>query len=329
MKYRQLGRGGPLVSSIGFGCYALAGGYGSVDESEALRTVGAALERGITLLDTSDTYAAGENEKLVGRALKGRRDKALVVTKFGNPGRDADNRPIGVCGAPDYVPVACERSLKRLGIDYIDLYMVHRIDPKVPIEETVGALATLVQQGKVRHIGLSEAGTATISRAHVTHPVAAVQTEYSLWSRDPESGGQLAACRERGISFMAYSPLGRGFLADAIGTAFGEASDVRAGMPRFSQENLPANLAALARLKELAAQMNATSGQLALAWLLAQGEDILPIPGTRRVRHLEENAAAVDIALSAADVARIGAALAPESIAGARYHEDYIKTLNL
>jgi aryl-alcohol dehydrogenase-like predicted oxidoreductase len=199
----------------------------------------------------------------------------------------------------------------------------------VPIEETVGALSELVRQGKVRHIGLSEASPETIGRAHATHPLAAVQTEYSLWSRDPESGGHLEACRQRGISFMAYSPLGRGFLADAVGTAVGGSGDVRAGMPRFSPENLPANLAALARLKALAAELSVTSGQLALAWLLAQGEHILPIPGTRRVRHLEENAAAADIELSAADIARIGDAIGPQNVAGGRYAEDYIKTLNL
>jgi aryl-alcohol dehydrogenase-like predicted oxidoreductase len=307
----------------------MAGGYGPSDEREALRTLDTALERGVSLLDTSDAYAAGENEKLIARAIKGRRDKAFIVTKFGNPCRDGQNRPIGVCGAPDYVPVACERSLRRLEIDVIDLYLVHRIDPKYPIEDTVGALAALIRQGKVRNIGLCEAAPDTIRRAHLTHPLSVLQSEYSLWTRDPETGGHLAVCRELGISFMAYSPLGRGFLTGAIDGPISGTADIRATMPRFSNENMPANLAALARFKELSTELGATPSQLALAWLLARGEDILPIPGTRHRRHLEENIAAADIILTAADIARIDEALAPGRIAGARYSEEYSRVVNL
>ena len=329
MRYRPLGLSGPPVSAIGFGCYGMTGGYGPADENEALRTLQIALDSGVNLIDTSDAYGAGRNEALLGRALKGRRDNAVVVTKFGNPGFDAEGRPMDVCGAPDYVPTACERSLRRLGVETIDLYLLHRVDPKVPIEETVGAMAGLVRAGKVRRIGLSEAAPTTIRRAHAVHPLAAVESEYSLWSRGPETDGHLATCRERGISFLAYSPLGRGFLTGAVRDRSFGAGDVRASMPRFSEANLPHNLGALARFNALAAELGVTSGQLALAWLLAQGEDILPIPGTTKPRHLTENIAAAELALSLPVLARIDAALGPNSIAGARYDEGYLQTVDI
>jgi aryl-alcohol dehydrogenase-like predicted oxidoreductase len=329
LKYRHLGVSGPLVSAVGLGCYGMAGGYGPADEAEAMATVVAALDYGINLLDTSDTYGAGRNEELVGRAVRGRREKAFIVTKFGNPGRDANNRPTGVCGRPDYVPIACERSLRRLGVETIDLYLVHRVDPKVPIEDTVGAMAGLVKEGKVRHIGLCEAAPETIRRAHSVYPLAAVQSEYSLWSRDPDTGGHVATCRERGVAFMAYSPLGRGFLAGAVAEARFAAGDPRVSMPRFQPENLPHNLTAFGRFKAIAADLGMTPPQLALAWLLAQGDDILPIPGTRRVDHLRENAAAAHIRLSADDLARVETALSPAAIRGRRYDDEYMKSLDI
>lgn len=329
MRYRRLGRDGPLVSAIGLGGYAMAGAYGPADEREALATLIAALDGGINLIDTSDAYGAGRNEELVGRALAGRRDRAFVVTKFGNPGRDAAGKPIGTCGRPDYVPLSCERSLRRLGVEIIDLYMAHRIDPTVPIEDTIGAMAALVQEGKVRHIGLCEAAPATIRRAHSVHRLAAVQSEYSLWSRDPETGGHLATCRELGIAFMAYSPLGRGFFAGAVAASNFGASDPRGAIPRFAPENLSHNLAALARFKAVATELGITPAQLALAWLLHQGEDIFPIPGTGRVAHLRENAAAADIRLAVEDRARIEDALPPGAILGKRYSDDYLKCIDI
>lgn len=328
MQHRPLGRDGPAVSAIGLGCYSLTGGYGPADEIEALNTLQYALDRGVSLIDSSDAYAAGRNETLLGRALQGRREKAFVTTKFGNPGFDAEGHPVGTCGAPDYVPVACERSLRRLGIEIIDLYLLHRVDPKYPIEETVGAMAELVHAGKVRHIGLCEAAPATIRRAFATHPLAAVQSEYSLWSRDPETDGHLALCRELGMSFMAYSPLGRGFLAGSVRSRNFAPGDPRNVMPRFSEANLPHNLAALAGFQALAEERAVTSGQLALAWLLAQGEHILPIPGITRRQHLDQNIAAADIALSPADLARIDTILAGH-IAGQRYDDSYLRTVNI
>jgi aryl-alcohol dehydrogenase-like predicted oxidoreductase len=307
----------------------MVGAYGPAAESDALTTLVAAVESGINLLDTSDAYGAGRSEELVGQAIKGRREKAYIATKFGNPGRDADGKPVGVCGRPGYVPMACERSLRRLGVDAIDLYLIHRIDPQVPIEETTGALARLVEQGKVRNIGICEAAPSTIRRAHAIHPLAAVQSEYSLWSRDPETGEHLATCRELGIAFMAYSPLGRGFFAGAVESPNFTAHDPRGAMPRFEADALAHNLAVLERFKAVAGDLSVTPAQLALAWLLAQGPDILPIPGTRRVQHLNENAAAVGIHLTAADLARIDAAVPPDAIKGTRYDADYLKTVNI
>ena len=329
MQYRTLGRNGSSVSAIGLGCYGMVGAYGPAAESDALTTLVAAVESGINLLDTSDAYGAGRSEELVGQAIKGRREKAYIATKFGNPGRDADGNPVGVCGRPDYVPMACERSLRRLGVDAIDLYLIHRIDPQVPIEETTGALARLVEQGKVRNIGICEAAPSTIRRAHAIHPLAAVQSEYSLWSRDPETGEHLATCRELGIAFMAYSPLGRGFFAGAVESPNFTARDPRGAMPRFEADALAHNLAVLERFKAVAGDLSVTPAQLALAWLLAQGPDILPIPGTRRVQHLNENAAAADIHLTAADLARIDAAVPLDAIKGTRYDADYLKTVNI
>jgi aryl-alcohol dehydrogenase-like predicted oxidoreductase len=329
MRRRRLGRSGAMVSAIGLGCYGMTGAYGPADDTEALATLTAAFDAGVDLVDTSDTYSAGKNEELVGRAIKGRRAQAFVVTKFGNPGRDADGNSLGICGRPDYVPLACERSLSRLGIEFIDLYLLHRVDPTVPIEETIGAMGELVKQGKVKHIGLCEAAPATIRRANAVHPLACVQSEYSLWTRDPETGGHLAACREFGTSFMAYSPLGRGFLAGAVEAPRFGSSDPRGAIPRFAPENLAHNLAALERFKALAAEFDATPAQLALAWLLAQGEDILPIPGTRNRRHLRENIAAAELHLTSDDVRRIDSAISLADIRGRRYAEDYMRCVDI
>jgi aryl-alcohol dehydrogenase-like predicted oxidoreductase len=329
MKQRKLGTNGPEVSAIGFGCYGLSGAYGTQTDEESIRTIQHAIDLGITLLNTSDTYGAGHNESLIGQAIKGRRDRVFVCTKFGNPGRDANNKPIGTCGRPEYLPIACERSMKRLGVEMIDLYELHRVDRAVPIEDTVGAMARLVEAGKVRTIGLSEASARTLRRAHAVHPIAALESEYSLWSREPELE-VLPACRELGVSFMAYSPLGRGFLAGAIKerASFG-ANDPRSSMPRFQGDNLAANLRRLQLLEGVAAEKRCTVAQLALAWVLARGEDVIPIPGTRRVEHLQENLAALSIALDEQDMARIDDIMPRGAAAGERYAADYMQSLDL
>jgi len=318
MKTRKLGSQGLTVSELGLGCMGMSEFYGTGDEAESIATIHRALELGVTLLDTADMYGPFTNEQLVGKAIASHRDRVVLATKFGIQ-RSEDSGFRGINGSPDYVHQACDASLQRLGINYIDLYYLHRVDPKVPIEETVGAMAELVQQGKVRYIGLSEAAPATIRRAHAVHPITALQTEYSLWSRDPEDE-ILPTVRELGIGFVAYSPLGRGFLSGSITSADDlAADDFRRNSPRFQGENFNKNLQLVERVKEIAGEKGVTPGQLAIAWLLAQGDDIVPIPGTKRRAYLEENVAAVDITLNQAELDRINE-LAPKNVAaGDRY----------
>jgi aryl-alcohol dehydrogenase-like predicted oxidoreductase len=315
MQTRQLG---PLrVSAIGLGCMGMTPIYGQPDEGECIATVQRAIELGVTMIDTADMYGGGKNEALVGRALRGRRDRVVLATKFGNI-RAPDGKP-DVNGRPDYVPQACDASLQRLGVEAIDLYYLHRVDPKVPIEDTVGAMTRLVEQGKVRHIGLSEAAAPTLRRAHAVHPIAALQTEYSLWTRDVEDA-ILPACRELGIGFVAYSPLGRGFLSGTITGADALADDDRRrDHPRFAQENIERNLVLLEALRAVAAARHATPAQVALAWLLARGEDVVPIPGTKRRTWLEENVRAPDLRLDESDLAQLDEAFPPGITAGERY----------
>lgn len=322
MKTRKLGTQGLTVSELGLGCMGMSEFYGTIDEAESIATIHRALDIGVTFLDTADMYGIGANEKLVGKAIKDRRDRVILATKFGiDRTQPAEPGNININGSPEYVRKACNASLSRLGIDYIDLYYQHRVDPKVPIEETVGAMAELVKQGKVRYLGLSEASAQTIRRAHTVHPITALQTEYSLWSRDPEDE-ILPAVRELGIGFVAYSPLGRGFLSGTITSPEDFApDDYRRNSPRFQGENFYKNLQLVDRVKEIAAEKEATPGQLALAWLLAQGDDIVPIPGTKRRTYLEENVAAVNITLSKEESDRI-LRLAPKGItSGDRYHD--------
>ena len=327
MEYRRLGKSALVVSALGLGCMGMSDFYAHRDDQESVATIDLAVDRGVTLLDTADMYGVGRNEELVGQAIRGRRHEVLIATKFGNV-RGPDGAFLGIDGRPDYVRKACEASLRRLGVDAIDLYYQHRVDPKVPIEETVGAMADLVRQGKVRYIGLSEAAPETIRRAHAVHPIAALQTEYSLWTRDPEQDGVLPTCRELGIGFVAYSPLGRGFLTGRIGGGADLApDDTRRDHPRFQGENLERNLALAARVRELAAEKGCTPAQLALAWLLRQ-DGVVPIPGTKRRSYLEENLGALDVALSAADVARIAAALPPGVASGQRYPERAMRAVH-
>jgi aryl-alcohol dehydrogenase-like predicted oxidoreductase len=315
MQIRQIG---PLrVSAIGLGCMGMTPVYGEPDQDECVATLHRAIALGVSFIDTADMYGAGKNEELVGRALAGRRDQVVLASKFGNV-RYPDGRR-DVNGRPDYVPQACDASLKRLGVDAIDLYYLHRVDPNVPIEDTVGAMARLVEVGKVRYLGLSEAAAATLRRAHAEHPIAALQSEYSLWSRDVETE-ILPACRELGIGFVPYSPLGRGFLSGTItGPGALADNDRRREHPRFAADNLERNLGLLATLKRLAEARGCTLAQVALVWLLAKGLDIVPIPGTKRRRYLEENAAAVDLVLDPADLAALEAAFPQGAAAGDRY----------
>ena len=318
MKQRMLGRSGLQVPAIGLGCMGMSQAYGSPDDHESRLTLLRALELGVTFLDTADAYGGGDNEKLVGGIVRERRNEAVLATKFGIL-RDKDGTPRGVDGSPDYARRACDASLQRLGVDRIDLYYLHRVDPKVPIEESVGAMADLVRAGKVRHIGLSEASAETIRRAHKVHPVAALQSEYSLWNREPEQD-VIPTCRELGIGFVPFSPLGRGFLSGTVTTTDGMRSDdFRRILPRFQGEHLQQNLSLVSRLEALAAQKGCTPSQLALAWILAKGDDLVPIPGTKRRAYLESNAAAADIVLSAADVAGLETAFPIGAAAGARY----------
>jgi aryl-alcohol dehydrogenase-like predicted oxidoreductase len=318
VKTRKLGTQGLVVSELGLGCMGMSEFYGARDDDESLRTIDRALELGCNFLDTADVYGPFINEELVGRAVQGRRDRFVVATKFGNV-RTADGKFLGINGSPEYVRTCCDASLRRLGVDVIDLYYQHRVDTKVPIEDTVGAMADLVKAGKVRYLGLSEAAPETLRRAHATAPLSALQTEYSLWSRDPE-GELFATTRELGIGFVAYSPLSRGFLTASLTSPeqFGE-GDRRKVLPRFQGENFSRNLAIVARVRALAAERAVTPAQLALAWVLAQGDDIVPIPGTKRRSYLEENLAAADIELRADELAAIDAALPKGVVTGDRY----------
>jgi len=312
MKTRALGTQGLTVSEVGLGCMGMSEFYGPSDDAESIATIHRALELGVTLLDTADQYGQGANEQLVGKAIAGRRDKVVLATKFGIVRHDDGSHAIN--GRPEYVRSACDASLRRLGVDHIDLYYQHRVDPNVPIEETVGAMAALVAAGKVRYLGLSEAAPATIRRAHAVHPISALETEYSLWSRDPEDD-ILPTCRTLGVGFVAYSPLGRGFLSGQIKSPDDFASDdARRDNPRFQGENFRRNLALVDRVRALAEAKGATPGQLALAWLLARGEDIVPIPGTKRRAYLEENVAATDVTLNRDELARLDE-LAPKGAA--------------
>ncbi|KUL34962.1 aldo/keto reductase [Streptomyces sp. NRRL F-4489] len=305
------------VSAQGLGCMGMSHGYGASDDEQSIATIHRALDLGVTLLDTSDFYGAGHNEELIGRAIAGRRDEVVLATKFGFANRLGE--PTKIRGDAAYVRQACDASLRRLGVDHIDLYYQHRVDPDVPIEETVGAMAELVAAGKVRHLGLSEAGAETIRRAHAVHPIAALQSEWSLWTRELEQ--EIAPlCRELGIGLVPFSPLGRGFLTGRYTSTEGlSETDVRRTQPRFADGNLEQNLAIVEKLDELAAEKGVTAGQLALAWVQHRGDDVVPIPGTRRQKYLEENIAALDVVLSAADLAAIDAAAPSDKVAGTRY----------
>ncbi|MDP9864260.1 MULTISPECIES: aldo/keto reductase [Streptosporangium] len=318
--------GGLAVSAQGLGCMGMSHGYGTADDAQSIATLRHALDLGVTFLDTADFYGAGHNEQLIGRAIAGRRDEVVLATKFGFANRLGE--PTRIRGDAAYVRQACEASLRRLGVDHIDLYYQHRVDPQVPIEETVGAMAELVRAGKVRHLGLSEAGARTIRRAHAVHPIAALQSEWSLWTRDLEAE-IVPLCRELGIGLVPFSPLGRGFLTGRYSSVEGLAeTDVRRSQPRFADGNLERNLAIVAELNELAAAKGVTAGQLALAWVQHRGDDVVPIPGTRRQRYLEENLAALAVELSTEDLAAIEAAAPPEQVAGTRYDATSLTFVN-
>jgi len=333
MQKLKLGKNGPQVSAVGLGCMGMSISYGEPNDEESIATIHRAIDLGVDMLVTSDAYGNGVNEELIARAIKGRRDRVLVATKFGNlalAGRGAEGgAPALTGGHPDYVPQACEKSLKRLGVDVIDIYGMHRMDKTVPIEDTVGAMKRLVEQGKVRYLQLSEAGAQTIRRAHKVHPIIAVETEYSLWSRDVEKE-VLPACRELGIGFMAYAPLGRGFLTATIKTLDALLpKDRRREHPRFSPDNIGKNAGLLAPLEKIAAAKKCAPAQVALAWLLAQGEDIVPIPGTKRRTYLEQNCAAVNVKLTREEIESLSRAFPLNATAGTRYPEKQLAGLGI
>ena len=328
MHYRTLGNSTLSVSAIGLGLMSMSGVYGKGDDAESIAVVHKALDLGVNFVDSSDMYGWGQNEELLGRAIKGRRDQVVLTTKFGQV-QSPDGKGNLVDGSPAHVARACDASLKRLGVDVIDLYSQHRVDPKVPIEDTVGAMSRLVDQGKVRFIGLSEAAPATITRAHAVHPISAVQTEYSLLYRNPAEE-TLPTCRDRGISYVAYSPLGRGFLTGTIHELDDiPADDRRRQHPRFQEQNFDHNRKLIMQIEDMAREKGVTPSQLVLAWLLAQGDDVLPIPGTKHVARLEENVGAAAVKLDAADLARIDAAMPPGSAAGSRYPEPMMKSVHI
>lgn len=327
MKTRTLGKNGPRISAIGLGCMGMSAFYGAHDDSESLATLHYALDRGLNFLDTADMYGPHTNEILVGRAIQGRRDEVFLATKFGIQLDPNHPQVRGVNGRPEYVHASCDASLKRLGVDHIDLYYQHRIDPNVPVEETVGAMAELVKAGKVRYLGLSEASAQTLERAHQVHPITALQSEYSLWTRDPENS-VLATCQRLGVGFVPYSPLGRGFLTGAIKSPEDfDADDFRRDNPRFQGDNFARNLHLVEQVRTLAQDKGCSPAQLALAWVLARGEYLIPIPGTRRIKNLDENLGALDVILTDSELAAIEAVFPSDAISGTRYAESVMHLL--